>query len=113
MNWRKILANTLGINKDKYGGPFPRVRINETIEDLRVDEAGYVLGWAVVADKDRNLWIEPGTEIEGRADGTVDLFIVRRVDGLHVSPPDKFTWSPSQHAGPGNTCCIPVVNDNR
>ena len=111
MNWRRLLADYLGINRKKYGGPFPQVRINETIEYLGVGDGAYVLGWDVVADKNRNLWIEPDTPIEGRPDGTVDLFIVRYEDGLHVAPPSKFHWGPSSNIGPQGVFSVPVVND--
>lgn len=86
----------------------PRSMETVTIADMPVGTTAYTVPWAMYADQDRKLWLDPSFTFEGRPGGTVQMRVTRLDKGFRVSYVPGETYEPGSRRTPGEDG-LPVV----
>lgn len=67
-----------------------------TLADMPVGVTAYTVPWAMYADQDRKLWLDPNFTFERRPGGTVQMCVTRIDEGFRVG------YVPGETYEPGN-----------
>lgn len=73
----------------------PKSMETVTIADMPVGLTAYTVPWAMYADQDRKLWLNPDFTFEGRPGGTVQMRITRADEGFRVDYVPGETYEPN------------------
>lgn len=74
-----------------------------TIELMLTGDTGYTLPWAMWADEDRKMWMNPKYPISKTPTGTTQMAIERTEDGVNVflsTLPKGYKYTPSESSWP-------------
>lgn len=72
----------------------PRSMETVTLADMPVGLTAYTVPWAMYADRDRKLWLDPNFTFERRSGGTVRMRITRIEEGFQVGYVPGETYEP-------------------
>jgi hypothetical protein len=67
-----------------------------TLADMPVGMTAYTVPWAMYADQDRKLWLDPNFTFERKSGGTVQMRVTRLDEGFRVG------YVPGETYEPGN-----------
>lgn len=87
----------------------PRSMETVTIADLLVGETAYTAPWAMYADQDRKLWLNPGFTFEERPGGTSQMQITRTSEGFRVGCVTGETYRPDAGRSSSGEDGLPVI----
>ena len=84
--------------------PMPHVR--RLIKDMAIGESGYTVPWAMQVDTTRRGRLNPDYPVDPHPWGTLQMRIMRKVDGWSVVIPDGEQWTPRPYA---SVTGVPVI----
>lgn len=87
----------------------PRSVETMTLADMAVGATGYTVPWAMYADQDRKLWLDPGFTFEGRPCGTVRMHVTRIDEGFRVRYVPGETYEPGDGRSSSRRDSLPVI----
>lgn len=87
----------------------PKSMETVTLADMAVGTSGYTVPWAMYADQDRKLWLDPGFTFEERSGGTVQMRVTRTDEGFRVRHVPGETYEPGDGRSSSGRDRLPVV----
>lgn len=87
----------------------PRSVETVTLADMAVGTTGYTVPWAMYADQDRKLWLDPNFTFEERSGGTVQMHVTRTDEGFRVRYVPGETYEPGSSRASRDRDGLPVV----
>ncbi len=78
----------------------PKEYLRETLADLKVGEARWIVSWAVVVDEQLRCWLSPDTTTSKGPGGTLDTLVIRTPSGYNVRVQRVHKWSISNISTP-------------
>lgn len=67
-----------------------------TVGAMTIGDVAYVVPWAMAADQNRRLWMDPSYQVHSGTGGTIRMKIRRDTDGLQVWEVPAAHYAPSQ-----------------
>lgn len=62
----------------------PKSAETVTLADMKVGTSGYTVPWAMYADQERKLWLDPHFTFQEQPGGTVQMHVARTDEGFRV-----------------------------